>query len=463
MCEKNNVFDFMELTGDDGFDPSVLFGSDAGFDQPAADSELPPVDLGGGAELIPMPSEETSSSQPETTTTEMTSAPVEQPAAASSPAPEPIDDEQADKPAAAEKPVPTDDGKLVNLFDEVVAEDEKSKATALLEKLRAKPPVFSYAAIEEEITDPNMTFDALRERMADDLPELEDRAHILWTVEYAGVTEKIAKPKTEIIFAVKARIESSKSFAGKLKKRTPKESEPVCKVKPTISAQKKGVLRPYKGFYESIAQARASQSSICYFPSGDGKLYELRRNEIGEFCTPANPIREFEVVRAGFTPALPLIPAHFMRRVIAFFRSACREKEQEALVNVLWDREKKEYQLYVPKQTVTAVSVETDLSDMPDPSRYLHVADIHSHNTMPAKFSKIDDGDERATRIYIVIGRLNRYFPEICCRISNGGQFLEIPASEIIEDFGLETPSFWNGLIQVKKSTVGSSEVQDAF
>ena len=469
MCEKNNVFDFTELSGDDGFDPSVLFGAGAGFDLPASDSGLPPVDLGGGAELIPMQPEEASPSQPETTTNEMTSAPVEQ-AADPAPVSQPTAEVPTDESAASEEPAsanaesaPAEDGKLVNLFDEVVAEDAKSKAAALLEKLRAKPPVFSYAAIEETITDPNMTFDALRERMADDLPELEDRAHTLWTVEYAGVIEKITKPKTEIIFAVKARIEGSKSFAGKLKKRTSKEAEPVCKVKPTISAQKKGVLRPYKGFYESIAQARASQSSICYFPSGDGKLYELRRNEIGEFCTPANPIRECEVVRAGFTPALPLIPAHFMRRVIAFFRSVCREKEQEALVNVLWDREKKEYQLYVPKQTVTAVSVETDLSDMPDPSRYLHVADIHSHNTMPAKFSKIDDADERATRIYIVIGRLNRYFPEICCRISNGGQFLEIPASEVIEDFGLETPSFWSEQVQLEKQTPEKPEVQDAF
>ncbi len=270
MCEKNNVFDFMELTGDDGFDPSVLFGSDAGFDQPAADSELPPVDLGGGAELIPMPSEETFPSQPETTTTETTSAPVEQ-AADPAPVSEPIAEIPTDEPITSEEPdsadaepVSAEDGKLVNLFDEVVAEDEKSKAAALLEKLRAKPPVFSYAAIEETITDPNMTFDALRERMADDLPELEDRAHTLWTVEYAGVIEKITKPKTEIIFAVKARIEGSKSFAGKLKKRTSKEAEPVCKVKPTISAQKKAFCAPTRAFTKALHRPapRSRRSAI---------------------------------------------------------------------------------------------------------------------------------------------------------------------------------------------------------
>lgn len=361
MSDKNNLLGFTELTGDDGFDPSVLFGSGTSFDLPAAGGGAPLIDLSGDSgELIPTRSEETTPSQSETAMDDENPAPVERATASAS---QPITAAQKGETATTAETAPANKGNLVNLFDEVVAEDDKANAAVLLEKLRAKPPVFSYAAIEEEIIDPNMTFDALRERMADDLPELEDRAHTIWTVEYAGVTEKIAKPRTEIIFAVKARIESGKAFAGKLKKRKPNEAEPVCTVKPTISAQKKGVLRPYKGFYETITQARGSQSSICYTPSGDGKLYELRRNEIGEFCTPANPIRECEVIRAGFTPALPLIPAHLMRRVIAFFRVICRENPQEALVNVLWDREKQEYQLHVPKQTVTEVSVETDLSE----------------------------------------------------------------------------------------------------
>lgn len=334
MSEKNNLFGFTELAGDDGFDPSVLFGDGGTFSLPAGG--LPAADLDSGGERIPMQSEEAPSPQPEPPTNETASASAGPDTAL---APQPVVEVQPAAPVPADGPLaeaaPAETGKLVNLFDEVAAEDGKAHAAALLEKLRAKPPVFHYAAIQEEITDPSMTFDALRERMADDLPELEDRAHTIWTVEYAGVTEKIAKPRTELIFAVKARIENGKAFAGKLKKRKPGEAEPVCTVKPAISAQKKGVLRPYKGFYETIAQARSAKPSICYIPSGDGKLYELRRNEIGEFCTPANPIRECEVIRAGFTPALPRIPAHFMRRVIAFFRAISCKSGQEALVNVL--------------------------------------------------------------------------------------------------------------------------------
>ena len=65
--------------------------------------------------------------------------------------------------------------------------------------------------------------------------------------------------------------------------------------------------------------------------------------------------------------------------------------------------------------------------------RYIHYADLHSHNRMPAVFSKTDDHDERATRVYMVVGRLDRYFPEITVRISNGGRFLEIAPEQVLE------------------------------
>ena len=105
----------------------------------------------------------------------------------------------------------------------------------------------------------------------------------------------------------------------------------------------------------------------------------------------------------------------------------------EALVNVLWDRQENEYVLHVPPQKIDAMSVTTDLSQQPDPARVLHVMDVHSHNTMSAQFSKVDDRDEQATRLYMVIGRLDRYYPEIRCRFACGGRHVEIPAEQICE------------------------------
>ena len=75
--------------------------------------------------------------------------------------------------------------------------------------------------------------------------------------------------------------------------------------------------------------------------------------------------------------------------------------------------------------------------------RYLHYADIHSHNSMEAKVSPVDDQDERATRIYMVVGRLDRFFPDISVRMSCGGTFQELDPATVIEGLGSVFPREW--------------------
>jgi hypothetical protein len=52
---------------------------------------------------------------------------------------------------------------------------------------------------------------------------------------------------------------------------------------------------------------------------------------------------------------------------------------------------------------------------------------------MRAFFSPVDDNDEKATRLYTVIGNLHEYFPDIKTRISNGGKFLDIDPLGVFE------------------------------
>ena len=67
------------------------------------------------------------------------------------------------------------------------------------------------------------------------------------------------------------------------------------------------------------------------------------------------------------------------------------------------------------------------------PEHMIHVMDIHSHNTMPAKFSIIDDDDEKATRLYAVVGRLDKVFPDITVRASCAGKFSCLKPQDIFE------------------------------
>lgn len=421
MSEQKNGFGSMEFGTESSLE--ALFGS----------FSAPPVNLGDAGSQTATEAAETTSSAKQKVMSEKPQAeertpqtPVQMPQTQPEATATPVEPENS-APQSAQTT-----GQVIDLFG-AVAEDS---ADALLAKLAGKPPVFEYGSIKNEIQDPTLTFEQLRVKMAADCPELEARAHVSWTVSYAGITERVSDAENSI-FEVKAKIEKSKKFKEAIKRLKPKDKEPVCAVKPTVTAQKKGVLPfpAYKGIFVSTEQAAQSDKAIAYIPARDGKVYEMRRNEIGTFIAPSQRIAELEDIRAGFQMSLPRLPSSLLAQIIAFFRRVCVEygRDLEALVNVLWDRQEKEYVLHVPPQKIDAMSVKTDLSQQPDPARFLHVMDVHSHNTMSARFSKVDDRDEQATRLYMVIGRLDRYYPEIRCRFACGGRHVEIQAEQVCE------------------------------
>ena len=66
-------------------------------------------------------------------------------------------------------------------------------------------------------------------------------------------------------------------------------------------------------------------------------------------------------------------------------------------------------------------------------------------------FSETDNQDEKATRLYTVVGRLNKLFPEIKTRASVGGTFIEIEPSMVFEGINEEFPQKWCEAVEIKK------------
>ena len=89
----------------------------------------------------------------------------------------------------------------------------------------------------------------------------------------------------------------------------------------------------------------------------------------------------------------------------------------------------------------------------------IHVMDIHSHNTMPAVFSQTDDDDEKATRLYAVLGRIDQLFPEITVRASCGGKFIPVRPKDVFSE-SILYPREWDSQIakadHIKKPLVPS-------
>jgi len=311
---------------------------------------------------------------------------------------------------------------------------ESKEAEAARQNLTEKPPVFEYAGATENIDDTAKTFDELRIEKAADFPELDDGKRVSWSVEYGKITKNVADPKATSIGKIKTEIETSKEFVDALKKA--KDKSPVCKVKPKVIAQSKGTATAsYKGVFVSMEDAVASGKLITLFPARDGRVYEMRQNELGRFITQSAGSNMLSVVEPGFTPSLPPIPFKHLLEIITLFRKVESEGSREALVNVYWDKHDKNYIIDVPEQTASPVSVESGPNPEYDNERYLHYADVHSHCNMPAFFSETDNRDEKATRVYAVIGSVHSYLPELKVRISNGGTHLEIEPNVVFEEY----------------------------
>lgn len=170
---------------------------------------------------------------------------------------------------------------------------------------------------------------------------------------------------------------------------------------------------------------------------------------------------EFKTIRAGFTPALPLIPQSLLQQIISFFHCYMNEAEEfEALAHILWDKDLKQFVVHVPPQEVSKAHISADLSQDEFPEeRYLHYMDIHSHNSMAAKFSPVDDQDEQATRLYTVLVRLDKFFPEITVRMSCGGTYCELDPTLVFESLGKAFPREWRDNVKIGE-TQGRKEAR---
>ncbi len=361
----------------------------------------------------------------------------------------------------AQEPTPQEaEQNLFAAFDVASTAPTKQVVAQSSLSLFDKPPVFSYGGAKESIEDGAQTFEDLRIAKADDFPELEDGKAVSWTVKYGAVTQSITDPKGKTIAQVKEEIEKSKPFLTGLQKAKDKDKNPDCLVTPTVKAKSKGIAS-YKGVFPTLEDARVSDKVICLIPAKDGQTYEVRRTEMGEFIAPKSNIIEFSEVRAGFSPALPLIPRELMGQIISFFRSFMNETaEDEALAYIYWDRQNQEFVPFIPKQRVSKASIyaETEGNTLPE-ERYLHYADIHSHNSMRAGFSAVDDKDERATKLYIVLGRLDRFYPSIAARVSCGGTYLPIDPELVIEGIGEDFPTQWLDKVTREKTALPTATI----
>ena len=352
------------------------------------------------------------------------------------------------KAETAESDVASDKSEEQDPFEAALAQANQKQAEKDKSSLIQKLPIFSYANAKEDIVDTSKTFDELRNEKAEDFPELDDATAVSWKMTYGTITKTVSTPKKTTIASLKKQIEESKEFMDCLKKA---KGEVECKVIPSVTAKKKGIVSSYKGVFDSVEDAAASGKAIGFVPSDDGKVYEVRANKIGVFISEAERVSMMRKVRAGFIPALPKIPYSMLSEILSFFKEYVTDTgELEALAYIYWSFVDSRYYVHVPNQQVSKASVDSSIPEL-DEDKFVLVMEIHSHNTMAARFSPTDDRDERATRLYTVVGRMDKVFPDITTRASVGGKYVEIEPETVFEGFDGTFPEGWKDAVDIRK------------
>lgn len=230
---------------------------------------------------------------------------------------------------------------------------------------------------------------------------------------------------------------------------------------PMVTGGKKGasLIQGIRGFFFRSKDLAENMQPINILAARDG-YYEVRENPIGVFVTKVQEVESLESCREGFKMNLPHIPQRLFAQLISFFADYAMY-DVEVMGVFYWDTKENRYILDVPFQDVTKVSVEACYTDFP--IHFIKVCEIHSHNTMNAYFSGVDNADELGTMLYGVIGNLQKGVKQITysllTRAGMVGRFIPLNPNLIIEgDFKADAieatdpvtyPASWHNRVQI--------------
>lgn len=183
---------------------------------------------------------------------------------------------------------------------------------------------------------------------------------------------------------------------------------------------------PWIGLYTRMADLEAGSEPIRLLAAQDG-VYDIRTTPIGTFRVK-RPDLALETCTEGLTLAIPRMPATVLAALVERCRAAL---PHECLVNVYWHPGRDGFEIEAPPQTAGMSHVTTDdATDPYDPQRP-RVLQVHSHGTVPAFFSSVDDADEQATGCYGVLGELDRPIPSMAWRMACGGRYVPLAVTDL--------------------------------
>jgi hypothetical protein len=194
-------------------------------------------------------------------------------------------------------------------------------------------------------------------------------------------------------------------------------------------------------------------------------LYLRKRSLLGVSQTRVEHVAHLPAGSEFVEYALPPVPADVMARVVGFFRAVYRAHRTEAAVLLVW--RDGVFDLVVPPQKVTAVSVAFDVRDGDIPAGWRVVGSMHSHGAYGAYASTTDEDDEaELDGLHVVVGQLDKGRPGYAAAIVVDGVRFTLKADRLFTRTRrtVEPPDAWMAMVTVapapRRPKTSSSKVE---
>ena len=229
------------------------------------------------------------------------------------------------------------------------------------------------------------------------------------------------------------------------------------------------VLKSMIGYFWSTDKNwEEDQKPIKYVVAKSG-LYEIRETEILKAVAKPQEVKGMQQdLKEGISMKTPKIPYILYLKMLKFLRDVYTRDSSEATIHVFWNREDKNYFLWVPKQTNGAASSNYDRDNDKEfvdlCNKHAWVLTAHSHPGFGGKFSSIDDRDEKDTRLFMVVGYVMKDQQDVAIRTAVNGKHVALNFYDVFEnptDSLQDTPQEW--LDKCKKAALATKRTSGTY
>lgn len=182
------------------------------------------------------------------------------------------------------------------------------------------------------------------------------------------------------------------------------------------------------------------KNETCYIVASNG-FFLKQKQDLFESISKVDSISIFAEVKEFTNVDIPRIPMGLIQTVVKFFEKIYEQYKSEVAVILHFNPTTKKWHIEVPEQTVSGASVDYDRKTNRRIDGFIRIGTIHSHSSMGAFHSGVDDADEENfDGIHITIGNLDKEEKSFSARMMCNKKAYKLEPLNYINDDEFKIP-----------------------